>query len=117
MPRAGQELPAQHDAGGVVTPIDFRPAGLHAGPAAVGLRQREAVMANASGTPWVDGLTIGQVLAETARQHPDREALVFPQLGRRWTWRQFAADVDAAARGVIALGIRTGGPGALGAAD
>jgi len=58
--------------------------------------------------PWVDGLTIGQVLAETARRHGDREALVFPQLGRRWTWRQFAADVDAAARGLVALEIKPG---------
>jgi fatty-acyl-CoA synthase len=65
-------------------------------------------MADETGTPWVDGLTIGQVLAETARRHADREAVVFPQLGRRWTWRQFAADVDAAARGLIALGIKTG---------
>src|SRR5262245_14560649 len=62
-------------------------------------------MANA---PWVDGLPIGQVLAETPRRHGDREALVFPQLGRRWTWRQFAADVDAAARGLIAMEIKTG---------
>src|SRR5262245_64611218 len=59
-------------------------------------------------SPWVDGLTIGQVLAETARLHPNRKAMVFPQLGRRWTWRQFADDVDAAARGLIALGIKTG---------
>jgi fatty-acyl-CoA synthase len=56
--------------------------------------------------PWVDGLTIGQVLAETARRHASREAMVFPQLGRRWTWQQFAADVDAAARGLVALGIQ-----------
>ena len=62
----------------------------------------------ATETPWVDGLTIGQVLAETTRKYPDREALVFPQLGRRWTWQQFAADVDAAARGLLALGIKTG---------
>ena len=62
-------------------------------------------MANA---PWVDGLTIGQVLAETTRRHGDREALIFPQLGRRWTWRQFAADVDAAARGLVALEIKPG---------
>ena len=59
-------------------------------------------------TPWVEGLTIGQVLAETARRHGDREALVFPQLGRRWTWREFADDVDAAARGLVALGIQKG---------
>src|SRR5215471_11361442 len=61
-----------------------------------------------SNVPWVDGLTIGQVLTATANKNPDREALVFPQLNRRWTWRQFAADVDAAARGLLALGIRTG---------
>jgi fatty-acyl-CoA synthase len=59
-------------------------------------------------TPWVDGLTIGQVLGETARRFGEREAVVFPQLGRRWTWRQFAGDVDAAARGLLSLGIKTG---------
>lgn len=59
-------------------------------------------------TPWVDGLTIGQVLSETARRFGEREALVFPQLGRRWTWRQFADDVDAAAQGLLSLGIQTG---------
>src|SRR5262245_11666549 len=58
--------------------------------------------------PWVDGLTIGQVLATTAVKFPNREALVFPQLNRRWTWREFASDVDAAARGLLALGIKTG---------
>lgn len=65
-------------------------------------------MTNDADVPWVDGLTIGQVLAATASKHPDRDALVFPQLGRRWTWRQFAADVDAAARGLLALGVKTG---------
>src|SRR6185436_11192450 len=65
-------------------------------------------MSDATTTPWVDGLTIGQVLAETAQRHADREAMVFPQLSRRWTWRQFADDVDAAARGLLSLGIRTG---------
>ncbi len=64
-------------------------------------------MSNAADTPWVDGLTIGQVLATTASKFPDREALIFPQLGRRWTWGEFAADVDAAARGLLALGIKT----------
>lgn len=59
-------------------------------------------------TPWVDGLTIGQVLTETARRYGEREALVFPQLGRRWTWRQFADDVDAAALGLLSQGIQTG---------
>jgi hypothetical protein len=29
--------------------------------------------------PWPDAMTIGQVLAETARKFPMREALVFSQ--------------------------------------
>src|SRR6476620_1052799 len=61
-----------------------------------------------SSKPWVDGLTIGQVLCERAGRFGDREAMVLPQLGRRWTWQQFADDVDAAARGLLAMGIRTG---------
>ena len=36
-----------------------------------------------SATPWVEGLTIGQVLRETARRHGDRPALVFPQFQYR----------------------------------
>jgi fatty-acyl-CoA synthase len=65
-------------------------------------------MADSGRTPWVDGLTFGQVLAETTRRHANREAMVFPQLARRWTWQQFADDVDAAARGLLALGIQRG---------
>jgi fatty-acyl-CoA synthase len=65
-------------------------------------------MVTESKVPWVDGLTIGQVLQKTAERFADREAMVFPQLGRRWTWRGFAADVDTAARGLLALGIKTG---------
>jgi len=57
---------------------------------------------------WVDGLTIGQVLEETIRRHAAREALVFPQIGVRQTWGQFGAAVDAAARGLLALGIQPG---------
>jgi fatty-acyl-CoA synthase len=65
-------------------------------------------MADTAKSPWVEGQTIGQVLAATAQRFEGQEALVFPQLGRRWTWRQFAADVDAAARGLVALGIQRG---------
>src|SRR5262249_51218826 len=63
--------------------------------------------------PWVDGLTIGQVLSETARRFANRDALAFPQPPRRCTWKHFAAGVDAAARGLLALGIRTGAHVAL----
>lgn len=58
--------------------------------------------------PWVDGLTIGEVLRQTAARSGDREAIVFPKLGRRWTWAELEAEVLAAARGLLALGIRPG---------
>lgn len=57
-------------------------------------------------TPWVDGLTIGQVLRATAQKYPTHDALVFPQTGKRWTWQQLDAEVDRVARALIALGIQ-----------
>ena len=38
-------------------------------------------------TPWVEGLTIPQVLKETARRYGDHDALVFPALDYRLTYR------------------------------
>jgi len=58
--------------------------------------------------PWVDGLTISQVLAETSRKFPAREALVFPQSGLRMNYTEFAAEVHDVAKGLLALGIRPG---------
>lgn len=58
--------------------------------------------------PWVEGLTLPQALAKTVNEHGAREALVFPQLGLRLTWRQFADRVDEAARGLLAMGIEPG---------
>jgi fatty-acyl-CoA synthase len=56
--------------------------------------------------PWVEGLTIGQVLDATARRHPDNDAIVFPQLNLRLTYRQFAERVNQAASGLLAIGVR-----------
>jgi fatty-acyl-CoA synthase len=53
-------------------------------------------------------LTIAQALTETARVNGDRDALVFPALGLKLSYQQFAAQVDAAARGLVALGIESG---------
>ena len=58
--------------------------------------------------PWVDGLTIGAVLRQTARRFAAREALIFPQARLRWTWAEFDAAVDRAARGLLALGFQPG---------
>jgi fatty-acyl-CoA synthase len=57
---------------------------------------------------WVDGLTIGQALRETARRFADRDALVFPELGVRDSWAEFDRTVDRVARGLLALGFRPG---------
>ena len=59
-------------------------------------------------TPWVDGLTIGQVLRETARRCPDRDAAVFSQADVRLTWSQFDAQVDRTSRALLALGFQYG---------
>ena len=58
--------------------------------------------------PWVDGLTIGRMLAATVERHGERDALVFPALGYRRTYREFHDDVLRAARGLSALGIVRG---------
>jgi fatty-acyl-CoA synthase len=65
-------------------------------------------MPSPSNAPWVEGLTIGQMLARTVEQHPQNDALVFPQLKVRWSYAEFFERVNAAARGLLALGIQKG---------
>jgi fatty-acyl-CoA synthase len=52
--------------------------------------------------------TIGANFERTVAAHGDREALVEVASGRRWTWSELGADVDAVARGLIAAGIDKG---------
>jgi fatty-acyl-CoA synthase len=59
-----------------------------------------------SATPLL-GETIGDNLRRIAGQFADSEIVVDVPSGRRWTYRQFDADVDALARGLLAAGIRT----------
>ncbi len=60
------------------------------------------------GAPWVDGLTFQQVLARTVERFGDRDAVVFPQLGLRWSYREFARRVEETARALLALGVGKG---------
>jgi len=62
----------------------------------------------ASRAPWVDGLTIGAALAENAKRFGDREAMVFPESNTRLTYAQFYAAVNDTAKGLLALGIKSG---------
>ena len=52
--------------------------------------------------------TIGDNLARTVAAHADREALVECASGRRWTWAELDADVEAVARGLMGAGVRKG---------
>ncbi|GAA1258268.1 AMP-binding protein [Kitasatospora nipponensis] len=60
-----------------------------------------------TGTPLLTE-TIGANLDRSVAAFGDREVLVDRPGGRRWTYRQFARDVDVVARGLVALGVRTG---------
>jgi fatty-acyl-CoA synthase len=67
-----------------------------------------AVPSYASGpsdTPLL-GDTIGDDFDRTVAAHPDREALVEVQTGRRWTYAQLREEVDAVALGLLAAGSR-----------
>ncbi|MFD4438276.1 AMP-binding protein [Nocardia sp. NPDC058519] len=60
-----------------------------------------------AGTPLL-GDTIGANLDRTVAAHPARDALIDCPTGRRWTYRELGAAVDAVATGLTARGI---GPG------
>src|SRR5262245_58554793 len=54
------------------------------------------------------GDTIGANLERAVAAYGDREALVDVPSGRRWTYREFDADVDRLALGLMRDGIRVG---------
>jgi fatty-acyl-CoA synthase len=57
--------------------------------------------------PLLD-LTIGEQFARTVAASPDTEALVDRAAGRRWTWRELGAEVDAMAAALVADGVAAG---------
>ncbi|MGA7997137.1 MAG: AMP-binding protein [Bradyrhizobium sp.] len=54
------------------------------------------------------GNTIGHSLDLAARRWGNREALVSPSHGVRWTWKELTERVDALAAGFLALGLEPG---------
>jgi fatty-acyl-CoA synthase len=60
-----------------------------------------------SATPLL-GDTIGRNFDATVRAFGARDALVDVPAGRRWTYAELAADVDALALGLLGMGIGTG---------
>ena len=53
-------------------------------------------------------ITIGEMLAETARTFPESEALVSVEQNRRFTYREFEAVTSRLAKGLYQIGIRRG---------
>jgi fatty-acyl-CoA synthase len=58
--------------------------------------------------PWVWEHTVGSVLEHAAASYPDQDALVFPALRLRWTWRELNRRIDQVASWLIALGVDAG---------
>ncbi|HJZ21634.1 MAG TPA: AMP-binding protein, partial [Bradyrhizobium sp.] len=54
------------------------------------------------------GETIGRSLDRAAQRWGNREALVSPSHGVRWSWQELNARVDALAAGLLALGLERG---------
>ncbi|MEC1901899.1 AMP-binding protein [Bacillus atrophaeus] len=53
-------------------------------------------------------LTIGRLLEQTAKRHPDREAVVYPDRNLRYTYAQFNRLCRRTAKGLMKLGIKKG---------
>lgn len=80
------------------------------------LPEEGALIAPINGLSYVRGATdiplsdstIGRLLSDTAARFPERPAVVFREQGIRWTWREFAAEVDVLAAGLATLGVVRG---------
>ena len=81
-------------------------------PARLGLVPTEGAIPmtndSASPRPWVWDQTVGSALDRTAARFPDHDALVFPALKRRWSWRGLKQHVNEIAAALIALGVEAG---------
>jgi len=52
--------------------------------------------------------TIGQALEDNVKSFPDRDALIYPDKAKRYTWSELDHEVNLLARGLLALGVETG---------
>jgi fatty-acyl-CoA synthase len=53
-------------------------------------------------------ITIGDLMDQTTAKFPDKEAVVYPELGIRYTFSEFQALCNQVAKGLMALGIQPG---------
>ena len=53
-------------------------------------------------------LTVGELLEEQAKLYPDHEAVIYPELNLRKTYREFNEMTDQVAKGFMSLGVEKG---------
>uniref|UniRef100_A0A8V5HCU1 Medium-chain acyl-CoA ligase ACSF2, mitochondrial n=1 Tax=Melopsittacus undulatus TaxID=13146 RepID=A0A8V5HCU1_MELUD len=92
---------------GAATTLLFFRSALHTGVPSASLRLTHSYIQGPSDIPLITKTT-GQCLDETVERFPDREALVFCRDGVRKTFAQFKEEVDQAAAGLLALGLKKG---------
>lgn len=52
--------------------------------------------------------TVGDLLDETVERFGERDAVVYPELGIRWSWSEFQKQCNRAAKGLMRLGLGKG---------
>ena len=80
------------------------------------VREPAAVIGPVDGKSYVSGdrstplrrATIPQILAETVVRFGPREAAIFRQFAKRYTWYDLDREIDAFASGLLALGLQPG---------
>ena len=55
-----------------------------------------------------ENLTISKLIEISANKFPDRELFVFPETGKRWTYKEFDNKVNEICNGLIKMGIKKG---------
>ncbi|PKU36468.1 hypothetical protein llap_13230 [Limosa lapponica baueri] len=85
----------------------FVHSALHTGMPSASQMVTNSYIQGTSDIPLLDK-TMGQCLDETVERFPDRDAVVFCRDGVRKTFAQFKEEVDQAAAGLLALGLKKG---------
>ncbi|MDE1181295.1 AMP-binding protein [Paraburkholderia sp.] len=70
-------------------------------------RDNQSYVRGSTDIPLSDA-TVADFLRDTVERFPTRPAVVFREQDIRWTWREFADEVDTMASGLAALGIVKG---------
>jgi fatty-acyl-CoA synthase len=71
------------------------------------VERRWSYTSGTSDTPLL-GITIGDMFDQTVEQYPDHAALISRHQSIRWSYREFQAQVNQCAKGLMQLGIQKG---------